>query len=95
MNVVALKITKSVVKGEDSHVTAVMDMISAHNGIGMILDPDASQSVSTYLVVFIDTLRVVSNVKTNVLAVGYVAATDDGFRTGSTHANSCSNLKIA
>jgi len=42
MDVVALKITESIVKGEDSHVAAVMDMIAAHNGIGMILDPDAS-----------------------------------------------------
>ena len=59
-----------------------MDMISSHNWIGVIFHPDTRQRVAADFVVLIKTLSVVGDVKANVLAVGYVATADNGFRTG-------------
>lgn len=71
-----------------------MDMISSHNWIGVILYPDARQSVATDFVVLIETLSVVGDVKANVLAVGYVATADNGFRTRPSYTNSGSHCNI-
>lgn len=94
MDIVTLKIAQSIIKGEDANVSAVMDMISAHDWIGVILHPDTRKRVPADFVVLIKTLSVVGDIKANILAVGNVATADYRFRTRTSYTNSCPYYKI-
>ena len=95
MNVITLKIAQSIIEGKDAHVPTVMNVIAAHDRIRMILHPDSGKCVSTNLVILVGSLRVVGDVQANVLAVGYIAASDGRFRARATntHGRSDCNRK--
>ena len=45
------------VEGKDTDIPAMVDMVSPHHGVRMVLHPHSSKSVPANLIVFIDTLQ--------------------------------------
>ena len=62
MDVFALEISQSVVEGEYADVAAVVDVIAPHHRIGVVLHPDAGQSVPANFVVLVKTLSIAGDV---------------------------------
>jgi hypothetical protein len=46
-----------IIKGEDSNVAAMVNVVLPHDGVGVVLHPDTGQCVATDLVLFIHTLQ--------------------------------------
>lgn len=46
----------AVVKRENAHISAVMDVVPPDDGVAMVFHPDPSQSIVRDLVVFINSL---------------------------------------
>lgn len=78
VDIVAFKIAETIIERKDANVSAVMNMIPSHDGVGVILHPDARESVAADLVIFVQTLSVISDIKPDVLAVGNIASADHG-----------------
>ena len=57
VDVVGLEVAHAVVEGEYADVAAVVNVVSPHNRIRVILHPNARQRVATDLVVLVCTLR--------------------------------------
>ncbi len=47
----------AVVEGEDAHVPAMVDVIAAHDRVGVVLHPDTRQRVPTDLIVLVNALE--------------------------------------
>ena len=47
----------SVVEGEDTDVSPVVDVVTPHYRVGVVLHPDAGQGVPTDLIVLVDSLK--------------------------------------
>ena len=47
----------SVVEGEDTDVSPVVDVVAPHDRVGVVLHPDAGQGVPTDLIVLVDSLK--------------------------------------
>lgn len=71
----------------------MVDMVSAHDWVGVVFDPNARQCVPTDLVVFVCPLRVIRHIQTYVLAVAYITMSDHGIRTHTTYANRSAHYK--
>lgn len=93
MNIIAVKVTRAVVEREYAHVTPVVNIVASHDWLGVILYPDASQGIATDFIVLVETLCVIRDVKTNVLAVRYVASPNDRLSTRPANTNSSTNCK--
>jgi len=72
---------QTIVKCKNPYVSSVVNVISSHNWICMILHPDSSQSVSTNFIIFICSMSIISYIKSNVLAITDVAEPNVWFRT--------------
>ena len=46
----------AVVEGEYAHISSMMYMVSPHDWIGIVLNPDTSQGITTDLIVLVCTL---------------------------------------
>lgn len=73
VNVVSFEVTEPVVEREYSYIATVMDVIPSHDGVRVVLHPDASEGVPRDLVVLVCALGVVGHVQPDVLAIRYVA----------------------
>ena len=47
----------SVVEGEDTDVSPVVDVVAPHDRVGVVFHPDAGQGVPTDLIVLVDSLK--------------------------------------
>ena len=56
VDVVALKIAHAVVEGKDADVAAVVNVVTTHDRVCVILHPHSRQRVATDFVVFVGTL---------------------------------------
>ena len=56
VDVVALKIAHAVVEGKDADVAAVVNVVTTHDRVRVILHPHSRQRVATDFVVFVGTL---------------------------------------
>jgi hypothetical protein len=92
VDVVALKVAQAVVEGEDTDISAVVDVIPTHNRIGMVLDPDTRQCIPANLIVLIQSLSMVCDVQANILTIGYVTPANHRFGSRSAYANGSSNF---
>lgn len=72
----------------------MMYVVTAHNRVRKVLDPDASESVARYLVVLVRALSVVRDVETDVLAVTNVAVFDDWVGASATYADCSAHCGI-
>lgn len=52
----------AIIESEHADVSTMMDMITSHNRIGEIFHPNASQSVTTYFIIFVRSLCVIGDV---------------------------------
>jgi hypothetical protein len=44
------------VEGEDSYISAVVDVVSSDDGVAVVFYPDSRQCIITDLIILIDTL---------------------------------------
>lgn len=70
-----------------------MNVVTPHDWIGIVLDPNPRQSVSADLVVLVRALGIVGNVQANVLAVAYVAMADYRIGTNTVYTYGCTDWK--
>lgn len=82
---------QAVIEREYTHVPAVVDVIPAHDRIGVVLHPDAGEGVPADLVILVRTLGVIRHVKSDVLAIRYITMSDYRIRADTTHTNSGTN----
>lgn len=79
---------QSIFKCEDPHISSVMNMISSHDRIGKVFNPDSSECVSRYFIILISSLGIVGDIKTDIFTIAYITVFDDRICTSSTNANS-------
>lgn len=70
-----------------------MNVVTPHDWIGIVLDPNPRQSISADLVVLVRALGIVGNVQANVLAVAYVAMADYRIGTNTVYTYGCTDWK--
>lgn len=82
---------QAVIKRENAHIPAVMDVIPAHDRISVVFHPNTSESIPTDLVILVRSLRVIRHVQSNILAIRYITMSDYRIRADATHTNSSTN----
>lgn len=88
MDIAALKVTHAVVKGKNSHISSVVDVIPPDDRVPVVLHPDPGQSIVGDLIIFVYSLCMVCDIKANVFTVTDVAVLDSGTSTLATDTDS-------
>lgn len=95
VDVVSLEVAEPIVEGEDAHITTMVDVVAPHYRVGVVLHPHPRQCVPTYLVLFIDTVREVCHVETDILTVADIAVPDGGLCARPRHAHGRAHYRRA
>ena len=83
----------AIVKGEDSNILSMVDVVPSHDRMGVILHPYPSQDIARNLIVLIDTLSIVSDEETHTFTVTDVTISQSRGCTLTTDTHCCSNCK--
>ena len=81
----------SIIERENSHVASMVNVIFAHYRRCKVLHPNSSQSIAANLIVLVGALRVVSDIKSNVLTIADITEFYIWIGTDAVYADSCPN----
>lgn len=76
---------QTIIKGEYPHIPAVVDVVSPHNWICVVLNPDAGERVPADLVILIGSLGIICHIQSYILTIRYITMSDYWIRTNTTH----------
>lgn len=81
----------SIIKCEDSYVTSMVNVIFTHYRRCKVLHPNSCQCIAANLIVLVSALRVVSDIKSNVLTIADITEFYVWIGTDAIYADSSSN----
>lgn len=84
---------QSIIERENAHIPAVMDVIPAHDRIGVVLHPDTSERVPADLVILVRSLSVIRHVQSDILTIRYITMSDHRIRADATNTDSGTDCK--